>query len=815
MAEEDCASPFRPLPESVFERFNPPDLGIDPDTARTVRAASRPALDATLNPEQAAADRTAVEKLRNQRSGQVPLGFWSRYGQPFSHVFDKVEAALPDVPIHSWYRQIESARTRVATHVDPYIDEVRAIAGRIPRIVRSTDMDATEGMSLVERLFEGRMMRDSNQHTLVTSDTVRKMEAKLHPDIIKAADALEDVYRRFFKDMGYSRGDIREFFSSFPALRERGGVAEDLVDSTRRVRVENMPDRIPTRLGRDDANTVQGKLQTFKLSQMQKSGRIGSDMYQDFRNGDVLIDGREYNFAIIAQVLMRKQGEAKYLAPTWNNARSSLKSLADEGLIPSDVYSMWMRYTSSVRHIPDEVQVSIARSFAKIDAQVFKKTGGLVGTGKNVGKQGGVGSKEYLDPYLDIAGRFLSVNYLANMGLNPGVALRNYWQPFLTSFPIIQQDLAYGLKMAMSSNKKIMWQGEMKSVREISEDIGIISRSNTPEQVRQQQTAMSALGAEGPALTNFGKAWEMYQTSAWSMFRAAETHTRMSAYWGMRQRALRTAGAYMKSDRSAAARQAFLDDSSLGLMTPDNSSYMRQIFEWMDDPKAADKAIDRVAHSMGKEHTSQSMFIYTAGNAPGALQTSVGRFFGQYGTWPAWFAAQVGRTARYGSRKARIKAIGAGVAMNTALGVGVAEVFGTDVSAWIYLSPLNYEGGPFLQGGGDIMAAAKVGAGKLGILGEETDPVQLIRASRAPQMLNQLAPVPRQFGNVANWGGTADHSFPGGKLWEDIERFEKEGFAEAARRGLGFRKYEGDTLFDKAVEALSPNEPTRRSRFRR
>mgnify|MGYP003655734001 CR=1 FL=1 len=712
--------------------------------------------------------------------GQLPqmstnsggVGFFSRIFLPMGEIFHKAEAAM-GTPLYTWFSRIERARDNLDVKMLPWQETIGKMARGLPRLSqrggknRSWGFDNKQEREDVQVLFEAIVQSkyfDPGSRPLVSADEVAEMRKTYGPVISKTADELEQFYKDFFTqgERGYSEADVHKFFAGFPEIRRRGGAVDLAADQHNRVAMLNRPGKITAEDPRT-RDSIQGSLKLHR-------SKIGRDMYEDFRKGDILLTDREYDFAQIASGIVRKKVEMEELAPTWNAARQQVSELAQEGQIPRDMYDLWMKFTSTVRNIPDGTAISLARTMSNINDKVFRLTKGKLGTSDDT-------------TFLNVSQALLSVNYMANMGFNPGVALRNYIQPFLTSFPIVGNDLLYGLRMAANMEQQVAYRGKMIPLSEALYKQGVITRTTTPMQAKEMERTMIGLSGDAPSTTALSKVMEKYKTSGWWMFRKAENFNRAASFLAMQKKSLRAAKKYMGSNRSLKDKEAFMYDSGLEIMVPNNSPMTKQIFDTLDtvSKKASDDVLrqEEVALTLGIEHVKQSQFQYRAGNSAPMLQSTAGRFLGQYGTWPSWYVAHTLRMMKNGSGKGRMMALGRFVGVNALMLKGIEEVVGADVSNWVFLSPLSYQGGPFLQAGPDLMAKAQVELdehlptiSRLVGAGPVTDPVTRIKAARATNLYKQFLPIPQG-------------AYPE-EILDDWEVFQNQGIREGLVNVLRF-----------------------------
>jgi len=89
-----------------------------------------------------------------------------------------------------------------------------------------------------------------------------------------------------------------------------------------------------------------------------------------------------------------------------------------------------------------------------------------------------------------------------------------------------------------------------------------------------------------------------------------------------------------------------------------------------------------------------TQWLYHAGNSAGFLNTKVGRFLGQYATWPTHYLQFLTRGLTTGDLVATKNFIGRFLLVNGAITQVGRQVFGVDPSNWLFTGPLMYTGGP-------------------------------------------------------------------------------------------------------------------------
>ena len=807
MVDQNCPPPEGPPnPKAKLPDLFTPGKPFPAGTPTTVRAdVTGRAVSDLLNKADADMTDVLVKKLHEDRGKHLHPGYnpVQRVVFPMGELLNRAEAAL-DLPLYRHFRAIENGITELEVQVRPWIEEVRAIARGLPRQRTRHGQSQGFGMDNLKdrqdtwQLFEHMIANKwGGKSPQVSRDNLAKLRAEFSPAIWDAAQKIEDLIIRWGKSQeGWGKGDdgirkMMDFFLEFPAYRKGGHMAV-LQEASRRVELQRMPPKI-----RPDDPTRRQSVQELMAEQRIQ---LGGEMAEDLYTGRLLIDDKEYDFAVILSKIFRKHGEVKYMAGPWNRARTEIAQYAKAGRMPKDLYDLWMRYTSTVRNIPDGTQINIAQWMAKVENKVFDKTGGRLGT-KEVGAE----------KYLNLSQNLLSMNYMANMGFNPGVAMRNFMQPFITSFPVLGKDMLYGLQMMSDPTQTVLLNGKRISATEYLQRMGAVTTTETPMQAAEAAAGMADMArtTDSAVGSKWHQAWDQYKSAGWWGFRKAETWNRGVAYFGMTHKARKAAEAFMKSDGSAKAWKRFYEGSALDVTSPKGGYLETSIKGNLLKAKAA-SGIDRkslvelVVHQLGIEHVNQTQFMYRAGNSAPGLQTTVGKFFGQYGTWPSWYIAHMNRLAMRGSTQRRLKHIGTWLGANWAMGAAGEEIFGADVSNWVFFSPLSYQGGPMLDVMGSLYSQAAVGLGDAlpeGIAKQfdiepVRDPITRMRASGAVRAIDQLNPFPRQFGGISRVFEDIDNPFPGGKLIDDWQAFQNQPFGEFMRGLTGFPTHEGPTRID-------------------
>jgi hypothetical protein len=176
------------------------------------------------------------------------------------------------------------------------------------------------------------------------------------------------------------------------------------------------------------------------------------------------------------------------------------------------------------------------------------------------------------------------------------------------------------------------------------------------------------------------------------------------------------------------------------------------------------------SHLAATDYMRATQFQYRRGTGPYWMQSTVGRLFGQYGTWPSYFAELGRNTLLRGSVKNRLKVIARWSATNAAMYEVAREAFGVDASRWLFFSPLGYSGGPLLQIAGQATSAVNQA------VNPSEDPVAKIEAQRLKSAYQQFIPFPT--------GATKD-------FMKAMDAIQDGDYASGAKRLMGFPEIKG------------------------
>lgn len=284
-----------------------------------------------------------------------------------------------NVPFFSWFRRVEDALEDVDLAITDPVKELRTLASRL--------RPGGDAGFFAGNREEKKQVQRLFEARLHDPTSARELEAKLPPGVVAGADQLDGIYRRYFRAQDFTDDEITDFFKTFGSIRERDG---DYLGYKLR-------GRIP---------------------------KIMQSLDQEFRTGEIMLDAREWDFQVLGEQVIRAHARVKHLGPSWNLVKAQVDAFEAEGIVSPDTLAYMHSYLDQVRHAPDHWQISMARFMNKVTDQVF---------GRRLPDNGS----------LDMVQWFLSTNYYANMAWNTGVAIRNFMQPLITSYPILGERFAW------------------------------------------------------------------------------------------------------------------------------------------------------------------------------------------------------------------------------------------------------------------------------------------------------------------------------------------------------------------------------------
>lgn len=497
-----------------------------------------------------------------------------------------------------------------------------------------------------------------------------------------------------------------------------------------------------------------------KFSQIKTPGKISSLISRSVRTGEAPVD-RELDAQIIAKTLFRAVSTETHLAPHWNLAVNQFKAFADQ--MNPQTGELFLRYLHQVRHSPDATQLALAESMRRI----LTKLDGTSGFKK-------IAVVLNKSDLRDLTSMMVSWNYQANLAWNPGAVLRQFMQPLQTVMPDM------GINNTLSAMKTaVKWMRDEK-LQKYYEARGVITRNVQHEQFREVSDALRQFQGRGVA-GQVSEAVRFFQEKGTVAFKSADDFMRITAYDAMMGHSLPHLKRFAKGETNWVQ---FFEASKLDRLDNAEGPFTQVIRKLL-----AEGNVETAQHEMAFKFMQDTQFIYSRGNNPYVMNSTMGRFLGQYGTWPAQYMEYMGNMYRRGSQKNRITAFSRWLGVNGAMALGASSVLGVDLSKWSFFAPFGYTGGPYMEMMQQAGSAAKLAAGgniDVGkswektkesyfptIMGTESanlvDRLQAQRLGR--NIVQQNVPIP--------WGQIR-------RTTESLEMMWNADVGEATKRFLGF-----------------------------
>jgi hypothetical protein len=395
--------------------------------------------------------------------------------------------------------------------------------------------------------------------------------------------------------------------------------------------------------------------------------------------------------------IMHRLGAPRQIAEFFKNARSDdIMVLAKD----MDAYSVTMKYTAighralwmgeSVGKIkawseaigkdPNATPVQKAAAWrmgAYVDDVMGIHTAGEEQIRQMFTQMGlNMGIKN-VDVMKNLYSTLYSASYLVNMGWRPWSAVRNLFQIWTTLAP------RFGNAATARAFEYVVAHADevteyLKTKGHLLEELPVIGTEMIGNETTMAKLLHKGLGA-------FKNAEDVARGTAWATAKVQwDDATKLFA------RAKELGNTF---DRASAV---FLDTSGVNLV---KESTQREVMGFLRENKW-NEAFDAYAG----EVINETMFAYASGLGPSAYRGVVGRAFGTFGTYPAWYIENFKRGLKYGSFANRLgfvaRFFGNGLSLFagfTALGISAK-----DFLPWV---PMQFSGGPYYKFANKLLAA--------------------------------------------------------------------------------------------------------------
>ena len=259
----------------------------------------------------------------------------------------------------------------------------------------------------------------------------------------------------------------------------------------------------------------------------------------------------------------------------------------------------------------------------------------------------------------------LQLTYGGAMAFRPVTVIRNMAQTYLLTFPTV------GAKSFYAGLKK----GFTKEGFARARQLGILYEDALPVPYGEDFGVFDFLG-------------KVTKKGLWG-FRKQDSVNRVIAFHAGEDKVLRHGKKLMKTgDVKKFINGAELDWYHPTIIKEDVLPLVKKALKEKDFAH-----MEKLAETMGIHNAEATQFIYRKANSPDLMQSSPGKIFGQFGTWPAYYKEWVKSTTTRGTTKNKAKRIARYIAMAETI-TETGDLLGVDIDKWVYYHPLMWGGAP-------------------------------------------------------------------------------------------------------------------------
>jgi hypothetical protein len=394
--------------------------------------------------------------------------------------------------------------------------------------------------------------------------------------------------------------------------------------------------------------------------------------YDDILNGE--IKGTQNSpFAFMTNMIYMG-GRKRYLNSSLADARKAMEAISRDKTLGKDNIDM---ANNLVREFLDNAYNSHDSS-AIIAADII---GGVFKSLKNFGVP--IKSTD-IDP--NTIARLASnmTSWYSGMALaaRPALVVRNMTQVLLPGVKV-------GFERLGPALKKVYGKDRQNNIREALEDLNIPLSGEQGVSGLLVGELVSPKPGTGWA-NRVGRQLQEWQRQGLRPYRWADrVNNRATTYW-MGRDTVEIHGRELISGKIN--WEQFLQKTGLKGSSPLDQAKMKALLLEGEVPQ-----LTTAGREYGKTLVRDTQFIYNSTNAPMAFRGTVGRMFGQFGTWPIGFAEFMFQNAKAGGDATyRNQFLKRYMIQKAALGsLGMAA--GIDTSSYNFSNPLTFQGGPWFQ----------------------------------------------------------------------------------------------------------------------
>ncbi len=270
----------------------------------------------------------------------------------------------------------------------------------------------------------------------------------------------------------------------------------------------------------------------------------------------------------------------------------------------------------------------------------------------------------------DVIRKWITFSFAGTMGLRPIVPIRDSLQIFLTTYPLLgEKYLATGMAKAFPAIKS----GVKSEAWEIAQRYGALMHENPMHNL-----------ASGTDTVGASKMEKVAETMLKPLL-ISNNSNRLVSFWG---HATKAYDALVNFAEHGDPKKFMKESSGWALDSMMQKSFVAELQKGLQPEQWAD-----FSYRMAKELVDVSQWNYQRGAAPGLYKYTLGRLFGQYGTWPMNYWNFAKRLLTQGDPSDRVLA-GTRLLLAHGAVLSTMQNAGIDAGQWVFTAPAAYSGGP-------------------------------------------------------------------------------------------------------------------------
>lgn len=385
-----------------------------------------------------------------------------------------------------------------------------------------------------------------------------------------------------------------------------------------------------------------------------------------YRTGE--LDPRDQNLFRIASEYLRLGSRKRFMELPLQEAGKLVNAVDESGnFIAGNLQPLLARHINYMRGSPD---YGARILYEGMDAAMGSINEGIEKVNKGLPKDWQLDKFE--DPR-EMMNKWVSYSYAGALMARPMVPIRDGFQYFLTTFPIL------GAKYSARGFSRLM---EIARTRGKAGSLDF-DAYRIPEKYGALIPERGLIEYEAGAEVQLNKFVERgMKVLQWS-----NNSNRLAAFWGHAERIQDS----LKGLGKDVTFEDFAEKSGISYLNKlRRGEYMSELHTLTPEH------YDDFAYRAAKELVEVSQWNYSRGATPGIYKYALGKLFGQYGTWPLNYIEYARRIAMEGSPRQRVQTLSRlALAHYSILKSG--DALGIDTAQWVFTQPMAYGGGPMFN----------------------------------------------------------------------------------------------------------------------